>query len=220
MTKDLLNTLVLAACFLALFGLAELLYHRLKVKVELSRKIVHVGTGLLTLLFPLMLSNHLFVLLLCGSFAILLICSLRFNFLPSINAIERKSVGSIAYPVSVYGCYLAYDYFGETYFYFYLPILILAISDPLAALAGKKWPIGKYKIGHETKTLMGSSMFFLSALLLVLVFYKPSDASGNTGLTRVLISLVATASEALSRKGFDNISIPASVLLTLVILQN
>lgn len=220
MTKDLLNTLVLAACFLALFGLAELLYHRLKVKVELSRKIVHVGTGLLTLLFPLMLSNHLFVLLLCGSFAILLICSLRFKFLPSINAIERKSVGSIAYPVSVYGCYLAYDYFGETYFYFYLPILILAISDPLAALAGKKWPIGKYKIGHETKTLMGSSMFFLSALLLVLVFFKPSDASGNTGLTRVLISLVATASEALSRKGFDNISIPASVLLTLVILQN
>ncbi|MBI3239032.1 MAG: phosphatidate cytidylyltransferase, partial [Flavobacteriia bacterium] len=62
MTTDWINAAILSVSFLALFGIAELLYHFAHVKVELTRKLVHLGTGVLTLLFPLMLSNHWFVL--------------------------------------------------------------------------------------------------------------------------------------------------------------
>ena len=143
MTTDWINTAILSASFLALFGLAELLYHFAHVKVELTRKLVHLGTGALTLLFPVMLSNHWFVLLLCGSFALILIVSLRFKLLPSINAIDRVSVGSLAYPVSVYGCYLVFQAEHQHFGFFYIPILTLAICDPIAALAGKRWPLGE-----------------------------------------------------------------------------
>src|SRR5690606_21713832 len=142
---------LLAGCYLTLFALGELLYHVLSVKVEITRKLVHAGTGLLALLFPVLLNSHWWALLLCASFAAILICSLRFGFLQSINAIDRRSVGSLVYPIAVYGCYLSYSYQGHQYIYFYLPIMVLAISDPLAALCGKRWPWVPYRIGGATK---------------------------------------------------------------------
>jgi dolichol kinase len=222
MNTDLLHTALLAGAFLLLFATAEVLYHWLHVKVELTRKFVHVGTGMLTLLFPVLLNNHWLVLFLCASFAMILIVSLRFRLLPSINAIERFSVGSLAYPVSVYGCYLVFDHFHYNYVYFYAPILILAICDPVAALMGKRWPKGKYAIGKETKTLMGSGMFLFSALIvygtLMLCLFPgtPLVLLIAKGLVVATISCVA---EALSGKGTDNLTIPVAVLLGLFITQ-
>lgn len=222
MNKEILNTIILAFSFLALFGIAELLYHFLKVKVELTRKLVHVGTGLLTLLFPVMLNDHWAVLFLCASFAVILVLSLRFGLLKSINAIDRESVGSIAYPVAVYGCYLAFDYFHQQYIFFYLPILILAISDPVAALFGKTWPIGKYKIGKDNKTLMGSGMFFVSAFLICTLSCLFLVEYGNISevlIAASILSLFTTAAEAVSPKGLDNITIPAAALAGLLLAE-
>ncbi|MFY9309035.1 MAG: phosphatidate cytidylyltransferase [Bacteroidia bacterium] len=220
MTKtDLLNTAILAGAFLLLFGFAEILYHYFKAKVEITRKIVHFGTGILTLLFPLMLDDHWLVLLLCGSFAVILIISIRYNFLKSVNAIDRESVGSIAYPVSVYGCYLAFNYFDHQYAYFYIPILILAICDPVAALAGKKWPLGKYKIGNSSKTLMGSGMFFLSAFIVIVVLSLMEHNMTRIVMRGLIIALFSTVSEAVSGRGYDNITIPVSVLASLIVID-
>lgn len=215
MTADWINSALLSASFLALFGIAEVLYHFAHVKVELTRKLVHLGTGALTLLFPVMLSNHWFVLLLCGSFALILIVSLRFKLLPSINAIDRVSVGSLAYPASVYGCYLVFQAEHQHFGFFYIPILTLAICDPIAALAGKRWPLGKYTIGKDTKTLMGSGMFLLSAVAVYAVTVSMLDS--QTELQSIIfrgfiVATIACLAEAVSGKGTDNLTIPAAVL--------
>lgn len=219
MSTDIQNTLILASAYLVLFTIAELLYHKCSVKVELTRKFVHIVTGLLALLFPVLLGNHWLVLFLCASFALILIVSLKFKLLPSINAIERESVGSLAYPLAVYLCYLAYDYHQQQYIYYYLPIIILAICDPVAALTGKKWPLGKYSIGKESKTLMGSSMFFLSAVILVVNFTYNSVGFSSTQqivLSSVIIGVLSSFTEAISKKGWDNLTIPISVLIGLL----
>ena len=219
MSRDILNTLLLGGMFLALFAVGELLYHTFRVKAELTRKFIHCGTGLLTLLFPIMLGNHWLVLLLCSTFAVILIVSLRFNLLQSINAIERKSMGSIAYPISVYCCYLAFDYFGQQYLFFYLPVLILAICDPIAALIGKTWPIGSYRIRSERKSMMGSGMFFLSAFLLSIGLSVALHHGFSTGLLIVhslAVAAVSAFTEGISTKGSDNLTIPASVLLVMI----
>jgi phytol kinase len=218
MKTEIINTLLLAASFLALFTLSECLYHFLTIKVELTRKLVHLGTGLLTLLFPLLLSSHWSVLLLCLSFALILFLSLQFRFLKSVNAIDRKSYGSLAYPVSVYMCYLAFDVHRQ-YIYFYLPIVILAICDPIAALTGKKWPLGKYKVGRDNKTLMGSGMFFISAMVVCFsLFFLLDTAVPYSRLTAIsfFIALVSSVTEAISRNGYDNLTIPVSVLFMLI----
>jgi dolichol kinase len=228
MNNELIYTAILAASFLLLFGLAELLYHKLKVKAELTRKLVHFGTGLLTLLFPVLLDNQWFVLLLCASFALILIASLQFNKLRSINAIDRKSYGSVLYPLSVYVCYLFYNYHankygktGESYIYFYLPILSLAICDPLAALSGKKFPYGKYKIWNDTKTIVGSTVFYISNLLLAVMLLFCFNTQSLTPATILLIALpiamLGCLSEAFSGKGADNFTIPVFVLAGLIL---
>ena len=215
--NDVLTMLILGSAFLALFGIAELLYHRFKVRVEITRKIVHIVTGLITLTFPVLLNNHWLVLLLCTSFAVILIVSLKFNLLKSINAIERESVGSICYPIAVYGCYLAFVYFHH-YTNFYLPILILAICDPIAALVGKRWPLFPYRVGKDKKTLMGSSMFLLSALMLCYFLGVGFERGVDFTFVQVVtIALIATSAEAVSRRGYDNITIPAAVLVTWIL---
>jgi dolichol kinase len=221
MSNDIINTIYLALSFLALFGLAEILYHYANVKVELTRKLVHFGTGLLTLLFPVMLNNHWLVLFLCASFALILLVSLRFNLLRSINAIDRVSAGSISYPIAVYVCYLGYDHFNGKYIYFYLPILALAICDPIAALTGKRWPMGKYRIGKDNKTMMGSTMFFISCFLLSLglLLLMNDQLDLHTLLLSFSIALTCAVAEAISPRGLDNLSIPFTALGIMVIFS-
>lgn len=221
MSTDLINSLILAGAFLVLFAIAEILYHYFKVKVEVTRKLVHIGTGLLTLLFPKMLNNQWWVLLLCSCFAVILIASQRFHFLKSINNIDRESIGSLAYPFSVYAAYWFYDHYSKSNTFFYLPVLVLAIADPMAALIGKRWPRGKYKVGTGYKSLSGSIACFVAAVIISgLVFlYNGDHLTGTVILKSLLIGLVAAIAEGVSGKGYDNITIPFSVLALLILFE-
>ena len=227
MDKDILNTIILGAAFLALFASAELLYHYAKLKAEVTRKVVHIGTGLLTMLFPIMLDNHWLVLLLCASFALILLTSLKFKLLPSINAIDRKSHGSISYPIAVYLCYLVFSFFEESdtfskpYFWFYIPILTMAICDPMAALIGKNFPWGRYRIGKDGKTLSGSFAFFLSSCLLSYILLSTLNTHGdvtNILAASIYIGVATAITEAISVKGLDNITIPFVAVLMLFLI--
>ncbi|MCI4668804.1 MAG: phosphatidate cytidylyltransferase [Bacteroidia bacterium] len=221
MNPAILNTFYLAGGFLALFGSAELMYHRYKVRCEVSRKYVHFATGVITLLFPVLLSSHWLVLLLCGSFLMILTLSLKLNMLQSINAIDRVSRGSILYPIVVYLAFLVQSHY-EAYIFFYIPILILAISDPLAALFGKKYPIGKYVIIKDQKTLLGSSVFFLSAFLisLFLLMLMVGLSGPNLLLLSLVLAFGCTLSEAISQNGYDNLSIPIVGMVLLAFAEH
>jgi dolichol kinase len=220
MRPDLLNTLILGAAFLVVFGLAEVLHRYLHVKAEYTRKFVHIVSGLITLLFPLFINNQWFVLLLCSSFALLLWSSLRFKMLPSIHAVGRQTLGSFVYPAAVYGCYLVYNHYNK-YLYFYEPILVLAICDPLAALIGKKWGVRKYNTGSEQKSWIGSAAFFAAAVVINLMLFI---SLSQMPLVQIILfslasALLAAAAEGLSRNGMDNITVPGISLLMLVLIS-
>lgn len=209
---------MLACCFLALFGVSEWLYHIGKVKAEWTRKIVHLATGLLTLLFPIVLTSHWQVLFLCASFLAILLASLKFGWLLSINAIDRFSYGSILFPIIVYLLFLVFQMVGKGLIIFYLPILILAICDPVAALVGKRFPFGRYRIMGCGKSAAGSLAFLVSALLVTgVTVFALNDVQSGT-LLILLVPAIATVAEALGVKGMDNFTIPASVVLTLCLI--
>lgn len=219
MKYDLIIPLLLSVSFLALFGLTEYWYRVRKIKAEVTRKIVHIGTGILTLLFPIFLHSLWQVLFLCGSFFLLLVASLKYHWLPSINAVRRVSYGSLLYPVSVFGCYLFYSSSDKGLIIFYLPILTLALCDPLAAWVGKRFPAGEYRSWKSHKTASGSLAFLLAAFLLAwgAIFVHSADvvSFGKILLFSLSVALAATLAEAVSGAGFDNLTIPASVLLIL-----
>ncbi len=215
--QQLINTAILAVGYLILFASAEVLYHKFKVKAEITRKIVHLSTGIISLLFPPMLGNHWLVLGLCFSFLIILLSSLKFKLLPSINAVERTTRGSIIYPFIVYGAFLVLDYYDDMIFY-YIPILILALADPVAGLLGKKIPKGEYTIFNNTKTLTGSFAFFVTAFAIALFFlflFSEKEAAGLF-IVAFLVSVFTAFAEAISHKGYDNLTIPATATVVLV----
>ena len=220
MKASLINIGILSSAFLILFGIAEVLFHKYKVRAEHSRKLVHFGTGALTMLFPLFLTSHWQVLLMSVGFLAILILSKKYNFLNSINGVERKTHGSTLFPIVVYLCFALAEY-KSNFSFFYLPILILAISDPIAALLGQKFPLGKFTLLNHTKTLMGSFGFLFSAALItsIVLSFKLNMNCASGLYTALIIAILSTFAEAISKDGWDNLTIPLSVTLVLMNLN-
>jgi phytol kinase len=212
MTLELIPLLIIGSMFLILFGIGEILYHKFKWKGNDTRKVIHAVTGIITMLFPIYLKSWISVGLLCFSFLMILHFSKRYKIIPSINDIDRKSTGSILYPIIVFIVYCIYTlgYHLET---FYIPILILALCDPLAAHIGKKW--GKHKIQFVTnvKTYEGSLAFFIGAITIsALTMYFCGEMHIACVLT---IAIMTTLAELWAWDGWDNLTVPGSALIIL-----
>jgi len=220
---ELLIFFWLGGLFSLLFVVAEILHLWLHIHAEATRKIVHIGSGLLALLFPVYFTELWQVGALCAVFFFVLLISKKLGLLVSINGIKRKSLGSTLYPIIVFLTFAfyyfsksqAHPYFDARY-YFAAPILLMAICDPAAALAGTL-----YRRRHPNilpgKTMAGTLTFFLLGTLLAgcLTFYFKN--SGVSPVVALLLSIVlglATAvSERFSTKGWDNFTIPMSAAI-------
>ncbi len=98
-----------------------------------------------------------------------------------------------------------------------LSLTFLAISDVAAAFVGERY--GRIKI-FNNKTLEGSAAFFLTALLIGIVFMQlPLMRTEGLNLQLILWgSLTATLVELFSYKVDDNLSIPVIASLVMTIL--
>lgn len=206
--------LCFSAAFLMLFFVAEWLHKSRRIKAETTRKIVHIGSGFLTLSFPLFFSDLWPVLLLTGSFFIILLASVAGSFLKSVNGVRRKSYGSFLYPIAVAVSFW-WAWQQGAWVYFYLPIACMVISDPLAAIAGNATQLNK-------KSMRGSMAFFLSAFCIafLLLYGIENQQFLSTILMSVALGILLTVVEYFSTKGWDNLTIPLFGIGLLAIFQN
>lgn len=225
MMRFLLPILIYSAGFLVLFALGEILYWKLQMKAEHTRKLVHAGTGILTLGFPIFFYSLWQVVIICSLFLILLFVSRKFDFLRSINKVNRHTSGSILYPVIVVIVFAFYQYMNrpadqqKQLIYFYLPVLILAISDPVAALAGNWYKERNNLTGG--KTFFGSLCFLFSAFIistLLLLSFNMNETAPAL-LYSLVIAAVTSLAERTSGKGWDNFTIPLGAMIVLYIMK-
>lgn len=216
---EIWHTILISGAFLFVFALAEVVYLKWKVNVEYTRKFIHVSSGLLVLTFPTYIGNLGLVGLICMVFFILLVLSLQFKLLKALNSIDRKSHGAILFPIAVFVLYAIFNV-ELAPIYFYLPILILSISDTLAALVGKRWPLKPYHIFGGIKSFGGSIAFALSATIISLIcLIIWCDFSITIAIIfSLLIGISSACVEAVSFKGLDNLSVPLWVVLILILL--
>lgn len=209
MKNEIFNAVGISGVFTMLFALAELL-HRKGFKTELSRKLVHLGSGILCMSFPLLFDQFQYVGLLSTGFLAILILSRKLNVLNSIHQIERKSIGAYLFPVAVMACFWMSQYLGS-YIYYYAPLLTLAIADPMACLVGKKLPLKKINLTGSSKSIGGAIGFFVTSFLIAMMVL---GNFANYSLTACLsFAAITTFAELIGSKGADNVTIPiASVL--------
>lgn len=218
MTDQFIYTILYLAGFLGIIQLSELLYHKFKVDVEITRKIAHVLGCLSSLSFLLLFHSHWYVLVVTGTFFLLLLFSKRNGIYNSIDLVERKSIGSFILPLSVYLLFLISESTGDK-LYFILPVLILGISDPLAGLAGTSYKEAKQiniLVFKFQKTYIGSFAFFVTTLVLTSSTFYVFNLSGqNILISGLYFAVVVTFVEIISNRGLDNLTVPLAVAFLL-----
>jgi phytol kinase len=215
-----LITTAFAAAVLAVFALAHFLHTR-GAAVERTRKLTHASVAALALGLPPTGISHWFVLVLCGGFGALLLFTARRGVFGALHSIERRSHGIFYFAAAVYLCYVLQE-IRQSYLEYYLPLAIMALSDSLAALCGRRWPFGRYTVSGHQKTLTGSTAFFLSALAISISMLSLwSGASAGTQSVLIcgaVIAMVCTLVEAFSLNGLDNIAVPLAAAICLQML--
>lgn len=192
----------------AIVLIAELLHRYTDTKPEYVRKVVHIGTGnviLLAWLFDLPAWVGIISGLLAG---IVTLVSYYLPILPGVNSVDRKSLGTFFYAVSI-GISVAVFWNLKLPHYGVIGILTMAWGDGLAAIIGQRFGKHPYTIFGNTKSWEGTStMFVVSYAIVSIILLNVQGNIWQTWAVGIPVAIAATAVESIAQWGFDNLSVP------------
>ena len=198
---------------------ANWLQIKFKIKSETIRIFVHVLIGLVVSLCIYIFKSNIQLILLSLIFIGVNLTTLKLNMFQSINNTDRKSYGTVYFPLSIF---LLLFFFWDKPISLILSILVMSLADPLATIIGNQ---GKTSFipWKDKKSRRGSLAMFGSTLLIIMLgtdllariysasFYIPFPVLLGCSLFTALSSTLA---ESISFKGSDNISVPIVTFLS------
>lgn len=184
------------------------LLSRLSKDPELIRKVVHIGTGNVILL-AWWLNIPAWVGITASILAsVVTLLSYRFPILPGINSVGRQSLGTFFYAVSI-GLLIAWFWFVQQPQYAALGILVMTWGDGLAALVGQRFGKHTYQLLEAKKSWEGSlTMALVSYIVCSLILLGVQGNHWSTWVVSLAVAVAATALEAFSLYGIDNLTVP------------
>jgi phytol kinase len=136
------------------------------------------------------------------------ILSYYIPILPGINGVGRKSYGTLFYAISM-GLLIAWFWPIEQFQYAAIGILVMAWGDGLAGLIGQNFGQHPYQIWGMKKSWEGTlAMALTSYAVSSLVLLSVQGNVWQTWVIPIAIAIVATALEAFSNLGIDNLTVP------------
>jgi len=195
-----------------LFVLMEAVKRRRQISGTVTRKILHVSTALISMTLPSYLSPG-WMLVLAGTFTVVLGLSKAFKVFTSIHEVPRKTWGEVVFPLGIgLAVWLVYYALGLDHGLatraLRFGLLTLGILD-VAAEWGGQIPSPKLWFG---KSVAGSLSFFAAGLVLC--------AAHGIPLTGTAVAAVAglSLSESLLGRGIDNLALPSLGALAYLLL--
>jgi phytol kinase len=212
--SDLPGALAISGAILLLFVMAEAISRSTNIETEYTRKLTHVGAGLIVMTFPWLFQSPLTVAVLALGFFGILTLGKATGLLSCVHKIKRKSGGAFYYPFAVFGTFWLSD--GDPLL-FCVPIAVMALADTVAALVGRKTGTVRYRVMDNSRSLEGSLSFFGLALTILLVGLGLSGLPGWPAMLIVALvaAILCTATEAISVRGADNLFIPYACFVVL-----
>ena len=180
--------------FFIIFLIGEFTLKISLIPREFSRKFSHVFSGLLVLALPRFISVPE-IIFIGGLFTVLMVIFERLKLFKAITNTERKSLGSILFPLGL--TLAALMFLERSQPAFEVAVLLVTVSDTLACFVGMKF--GKRRI--LKKTLSGAASFFVSSLTIYFAFGKSLPSAA---LFAFLLSIL----ESSLLNGLDNLFIP------------
>ena len=207
MLNALYPLIIIFLYLVVLVTIAETLSRFITDDPELTRKVVHIGSGNVILLAWWLDITSWVIIAAAAIASLIAIASYILPILPSINSIGRKSLGTLFYAISI--GILTAIFWENNPQYTAIGILVMAWGDGMAAIIGQRWGVHQYQVLAMTKSWEGSLAMAASTYIVtssILLF-----ALGNhwqTWLISAIAALAATSLEAFSKWGIDNLTVP------------
>lgn len=208
-----MNLVAAAVPFLLLFAAVEVLQRQTGIAREHSRKIAHIGAGLLVYFLPYYLTREE-IAVLAAVFTLFLLVSRWLGLLPSLHRVERKTWGEIYFPIGV--GISAWLMLPSDVRAFQFGVLVLALADAFGGIVGRRFGQHGLKVLGAQKSWEGSAVFFLTTLALYSALARPGTPAAIAG--GAAAAAIITLAELCLGKGLDNMVLPvlAAFLFQLV----
>ncbi len=201
MTQDLfVRMLLLSLMFLIFMATVELLKRKFNLSAEITRRVIHIGSGFSALLDYLLVPGWPMVFLISSSIVIIVL-SYRKKFFSSVHNVKRPTFGEIYLPLGVLGAYFISLLEPAA---FIPALLITTLADSFAGLVSDFFK-------QPRKMWRGSLVFFL--VTTAILFATPLSWP-----LVLLVAIALTLIERYSPLGSDNLTVPAAAALLLVLL--
>ncbi len=209
-THDGLGALLLGGVFMIVLIAAEAWARIGRPHPEWTRKLVHVGGGLICLGFPFFVRSPWIVLGLSVTLSGVFALGARTGQLRSLHRVARRSRGAEYYPLAVTLVFLMAQ---SRPWLYVASIMTLAVADAAAALVGSSYGRIRYEVDGSSKSVEGSLAFFMMAFWVIHVpLLLMTDLPRETCLlAAALVALLVTGFEAVSLGGLDNLFVPIGV---------
>ena len=175
---------------------------------ELSRKVIHIGTGaVVPMAWWFAIPKPVAIGAACVV-TVLIALNHRWRWVAAMEDVDRTSYGTVAYAGAI--TLLLYLFWPQRPDAICAAVLVMALGDGLAGLIGRGLNSPQWTIFGQRKSIAGT---FTMAVVSLLVLLAVGRLSG-TMPSPVVIMLIGTCAvlfEQLSSAGLDNLSVPISV---------
>ena len=174
---------------------------------ELTRKVVHIGSGNVILLAWWLQIPRNIIVAAAVIASIIALTSYFLPILPSINSVGRKSLGTLFYAISI--GILAQVFWQDYPQYTAIGILVMAWGDGMAAIIGQRFGRHSYRVFDISKSWEGSLVMAVATFIVTsLILLSTQGNIPQTYLIAAIVAIIATALEAFSKLGIDNLTVP------------
>ncbi len=190
---------------------------------EISRKYIHIMLGNWWLIAMIFFNNVWVASILPALFVIINYLSYKNNLIESMERKEQDGFGTVYYAVSLLIMVIVSFGIFKNPILGLIPTFVMAIGDGFAAIIGSKVKSKKYKLSDTKKSFAGSlTMFCITFFIIVTyIFFMHRDVfflNTHWILVSILMAFGITSVEAVSGKGTDNITVPLSTMLLLILV--
>lgn len=192
--------------------ISKILNEKYQVLNLYSRKFVHIFVSFVWFIFYIFFKETYHLLIPPITFIIINYYSYQKNLIKSIE--DKESIGTILYPISVFIMALLVRNNIKLYPLFGIAFLSMGIGDGLAPIISRKYHSIKL---INNKSLIGTLTVLIATIIITTTFNCYFDLNYSYPAI-LLVGLVSSLIELISIKGFDNLLMPLSIFLLLIIL--
>jgi phytol kinase len=205
MFVEILGVVVVLALVGAVFVVASLA-RRAGLGPESTRKLAHFMTTLVILALPTLIHRTASAIALGIGASILIATLRRARRLSFLDDVARSHASEYAFIAAVGIVFVLSR--GDALL-FRAPILVLGVSDALAAIVGTRWGRHRYEVRGAKRSWEGSLAFAASAFAVLVASLVLTSRATPLALAFVAIVAVLVATvEAFTTGGLDNLTIP------------